>query len=252
MDSLEKLALKTAQLPSLPELINDLQQLINANADLNIIADLLATDTSLTAQVIELANSAYYGNKNITRIFDAVHLIGLNRIVLFVRTAYTVQLLKGIDGSEIDMRQFWKQSYTAAITAQELAAKINYPQPDTLYTTGLLMYIGRLILALLPAEFHSNNIHHYKLAASQLELWNFPPLLIEAIGHMAKPSESADKYALPASLIHLTDLILNQGKGELDEDALLITNITENEIINLSEKMKKLGSLKKNSRFRLS
>ncbi len=252
MDSLEHLALKTAQLPSLPELINDLQLLINANADLNIIADLLATDTSLTAQVIELANSAFYGQKNIARIFDAVHLIGLNRIVLFVRTAYTVQLLQSIDGSKIDMRQFWKQSYTAAITAQELAVKINYPYPDSMYTTGLLMYIGRLILALLPADFKRDNIQHHKLAASQLELWNFPPIFIESIGHMLKPSESADKYALSASIIHLTDLILKQGKGELDQDALLITNLSENEIISLAEEMKKLSGLKKTGRFRLS
>lgn len=252
MDTLEHIALKTAQLPSLPELINDLQNLIDSNADLNVIADLLSTDVSLTAQVIELANSAFYGNQNITRIFDAVHLIGLNRIVLFVRTAYTIQLLKSIDGSVIDMREFWKRSYIAAITAQKLAVKINFPQPDTLYTAGLLMYIGRLILALLPADFNRDAVRHHKLAASQLALWNFPPVLIEAIGHMELPSASSDKYALPASIIHLTDLILNQGKGDLDEDALLITNITENEIINIAEEMMSLSSLKKNGRFRLS
>lgn len=252
MESLESIALKTAQLPSLPELINDLQQLIDCNADLNVIADLLATDTSLTAQVIELANSAFYGNQNITRIFDAVHLIGLNRIVLFVRTAYTVQLLKSIDGSVIDMREFWKRSYIAAITAQKLAVKINFPQPDTMYTAGLLMYIGRLILAVLPEDFDRDGIQHHKLAASQLALWHFPTVLIESIGHMLQPSMSSDKYALPASIIHLTDLILNQGKGELDEDALLITDLAENEIINIAEEMMSLSSIKKNGRFRLS
>ena len=63
-----------------------------------------------------------------------------------------------------------------------MAVKINFPQPDTLYTAGLLMYIGRLILALLPADFNRDAVQHHKLAASQLALWHFPPILIEAIG----------------------------------------------------------------------
>ena len=87
MDRVTEVALETAQLPSLPALVNDLQLLIDKNEDINVIADLLATDVSLVARVIELANSAFYGSKNISRIFDAVHIIGLNKIMLFVRTA---------------------------------------------------------------------------------------------------------------------------------------------------------------------
>ena len=49
MDPLAHSALETAQLPSLPELVTDLQRLIDRNEDITVIADLLATDAALVA-----------------------------------------------------------------------------------------------------------------------------------------------------------------------------------------------------------
>lgn len=250
-ESVEQLALKSAQLPSLPDLVNDLQSLIEQQVDLNVIADLLATDASLSIQVIELANSAFYGNKNISRIFEAVHLIGLNRIELFVRTAYVVQLLKSLDGKVIHMRQFWQASIISALTARALAGKVNYPQPDTLYTAGLLMDIGRLILALLPTAFDRTGIEPHQLAAAQLRLWNFPPVISEAIRYVKQPSASSDALALPAAIIHLVDLMLGQDPAELDEEALLLTALSEDDIVHFAEEMKKLG-VPQTRRFRVS
>ena len=234
-------ALETVNLPSLPELVNDLQILINRNEDLNVIADLLATDTSLVARVIELANTAYYGSKNITRIFDAVHLIGLNKIMLFVRTAYTVDMLSLINNISLDMREFWKRSYVSALISQNLASKINYPQPDSLYTAGLLMYIGELINALLPENFSDEPIPQNELAAIQLADWKFPPLLIEAVRYMMHPSESSDRYALAASILHITNSIMEDNSDQLDHDALMITHLSVGEINNIIDEVKESG-----------
>ena len=230
MDPLVHSALETAQLPSLPELVIDLQRLIDRNEDINVIADLLATDTALVARVIELANSAFYGHTNISRIFDAVHIIGLNRIMLFVRTAYTIDLLKSVDGISVDMSAFWTRSFVAGLISQNIAERIRYPQPDSLYTAGLMMYIGELILPLLPVSYHRQDLPHHRLAAEQLALWGFPDVLVESVRYYARPSLSSDKYALPASIVHLTDCIVQGTPQNIDQDALQVTQLSLEEI----------------------
>lgn len=235
MDKLTQAALETAQLPSLPELVNDLQRLIDRNEDISVIADLMATDASLVARVIELANSAFYGHHNITRIFDAVHLIGLNRIILFVRTAYTIDLLKSLNGTSIDMSAFWTRSFVSALVSQKIAERINYPQPDSLYTAGLMMHIGELIMALLPAKSDLSTLQHNRLAAAQMHLWGFPSLLVAAIRYFPEPSASPDKYALPASIVHIADYIVLEKQDSLDSDALQVTRLGMDEIREISK-----------------
>ena len=224
------IALKTAQLPSLPDLVNDLHGLIERDEDINVIADLLATDASLCTRLLELANTAFYGNKHVTRIFDAVHLIGLTRIELMVRTAYTIEILESVDGARLDMRKFWLKSYTAALIAQRLAQGIHYPRADSLYTSGLLMYIGDIILALLPSHLQLNKMNAFEIAAEQLSLWQFPGYIIESIRNTCSPELSPDQFALPAAIVHITYCVSGKERKPVEEDALLLTQLDDNEI----------------------
>jgi HD-like signal output (HDOD) protein len=235
MDKLARLALETAQLPSLPELVKDLQRLIDRNEDIHVIADLLATDAALVVRVIELANSAFYGHHNISRIFEAVNLIGLKRISLFVRTAYTIDLLKSVNGISIDMSAFWTRSFVAGLISQNIAEKVRYPQPDSLYTAGLMMYIGEIIMALLPISFRQQGLQENRLASEQLALWGFPELLVEAIRYYHEPSASPDQYALPVSIVHLTDCLVHGKADEVDDDALLVTHLNSHDIHEISQ-----------------
>lgn len=240
MEKITQSALDTAQLPSLPELVSDLQSLIDRNEDMEVIADLLATDTALATRVIELANSAYYGNQNITRIFEAVKLIGLKRIILFVRTAYTIDILKSMDGTEIDMSSFWTRSFVAGLISRNIAERINFPEPETMYTAGLLMYVGELIMALLPAHVDIEGLSSEYIAAAQMKFWGFPELLVEAIRHYKQPSLSSDRYALPVSMLHLTDCIVFDKLDNIDSDALQVTHLDMKEISDISRDFEQL------------
>ena len=144
-------------------------------------------------------------------------------------------MLEGINTDAIDMRKFWKQSFVAALISQRIANEINFPQPDTIYTAGLLMFIGDLIEALLPEHIDISHIANNELAAAQLEQWGFPYILIEAIRHFKRPSESSDQYALPTSIIHLCYCILVDDHEALDEDALQVTYLTKDEILHISD-----------------
>jgi len=235
MDKLAEAALETAELPSLPELVKDLQRLIDRNEDIRVIADLLATDAGLVARVIELANSAFYGHRNISRIFQAVNLIGLKRIALFVRTAYTIELLKSVNGINVDMSRFWTRSFIAGLISQNIAVKVGYPQPDSLYTAGLMMYIGEIIMALLPVSFHKQALQENLLAAEQLALWGFPELLVESIRYYRQPVSSPDKFALPAAIVHLTDCVVYGNTTDIDDDALHVTQLSAEDIQEISQ-----------------
>ncbi len=240
MDKLIEAALQTAHLPSLPDLVRDLQRLIDRGEDMAVIADLLGTDTGMVARVIELANSAFYGHKNITRIFDAIHIIGLNRIILFVRTAYCVEILESMDGDEVDMKAFWTRSYVAGLVSANIAERISYPQPDTIYTAGVMMYVGEIIRALIAEDMVENNIPCNQLAAAQMEIWGFPDILNVAIEFYPQPSLCPDRYALPASIIHLTDCIVSERIDEIDPDALNVTHLSNDDIEEISNEFKQI------------
>ncbi len=218
-------ALETAQLPSLPELVSDLRRLIDRDEDIKVIADLLATDASLVVRVIELANSAFYGHHNITRISEAVQLIGLKRIDLFVRTAYTIDMLKALKNIDIDMNLFWVRSFISALASQKIAEHVRYPKPESMYTAGLMMNIGELIAALLPAGFDRSKLPPYRLAAAQMHLWGFPSLLVAAIRYYPEPSAAPDQCALPASILHIADYIVQEKRNRIDDDVLRMTRL---------------------------
>ena len=240
MKSLADLALKTVQLPSLPKLVNDIQELIEKESDINEIADLLATDAALSVQVIELSNTAYYGNKNITRIFDAVHLIGLNKIVLMVRTAYTIEILKSVDGARIDMKKFWIKSYSSALMAQKLSQFIGYPHADNLYTSGLLMYLGELIYALLPPHLQLKKIDRFELAAEQLAIWKFPEFIVESLRCCSAPGKSPDHHALPVAIIHIVDCVMNRDDRQPEEEALQLVEMEEKDVDRIASDIRSL------------
>lgn len=240
MNKLLEAALKTANLPSLPELVQDLQKLIDRGEEIGVIADLLATDTALVARVIELANSAYYGRKNITRIFDAIHIIGLNRVILFVRTAYSVEMLQALSGENIDMKAFWTRSFVAALASRNIAERINYPQPDTIYTAGVLMYAGEIIKALIAEEYGVDSMPANRLAAAQMDIWGFPDLLVAAVEFYTQPSLCPDHCALPASVIHLTDCVVSEQPERIDPDALNVTHLRHDDINEIVQEFKQI------------
>jgi HD-like signal output (HDOD) protein len=133
-------------LPALPEMVSEIQNMIHDDdVDMGKVADLVSSDPALLAQVLKVANSAYYGLPvEITRVRAAVAFLGLSEIYRMVICLAAVNNLAIREKKELD--EFWFHSFFTATCTKYLAKKyeplISY---EELWSAAMLHDIGKLV-----------------------------------------------------------------------------------------------------------
>lgn len=213
-----------ARLPPFPEVaLQLLQSLDGADADSEQLERLIATDQILTARLLRVANSSFYGMQGrIHSIRDALVLIGYRGLRSLAIAASLSSALPGAGGQP---GGFWRQGLAAGVVAQVLgrAAHLN---PDVCFAAGLMHGLGRLLLArAFPAQCavvedwrreHDCMQHeaeravlgldHLEVGQLLAERWRFPAALVSAIGGHQDPVRIAqDPYA---ALVHVADAVV--------------------------------------------
>ena len=142
--------IKTSKnLPSLPQILLKLIELCNSeDSTFKDIAQVIDKDTSLSAKVVKMVNSVYYGlSKRVTSIDQSLVLLGQNTIKNIAISASVNQAFsKAKDNSVFGLKVFWRHSLMCAILSKLIAKKISYASPDEAFLTGLLHDIGKLVL----------------------------------------------------------------------------------------------------------
>lgn len=184
------------------------------------LANVIATDQALTAKMLQLANSAYYGfPRRIMTARDAVVLLGF-RAVRSTTIASCVIDTVG-EGSNLDADQFWRFSVSVGMLA-ELLARTAAANQDQAFTAGILHNIGLLALdqhrpdplgearqlaameglSLHEAEQKLLGFSDAELGGALAERWNFPQPLVEAVRDHAMNLETPpDPKSLTAFVI---------------------------------------------------
>jgi HD-like signal output (HDOD) protein/signal transduction histidine kinase len=142
--------IKTAKnLPSLPQILLKLIELCNSEeSTFKDISQIINKDVSLSAKVIKMVNSAYYGvPKRVTDINQSLVILGQNAIKnIAISTSVTQAFSRAKDDSVFSLKVFWRHSLMCAILSKLIAKKISYASPDEAFLTGLLHDIGKLVL----------------------------------------------------------------------------------------------------------
>ncbi len=127
------------------------------NCTFDEISTIVEPDASLCAQLLRVANSAYFGFRGkVNTIEKAVMLIGVDEVrnlslaICLVNQFRNVVLAKGFD-----IKRFWVHNLMTASCAQEICKDKQFLDKNELYLMGLLHDIGRLAMAqLMPDEFN--------------------------------------------------------------------------------------------------
>ena len=110
----------------------------------------ISIDTMLSAKVLKLVNSAYYGLRDkISTTQRAIVHLGMNTIKnLVITVAVMKSLTDTLRGSDIDLSEFWKHSLACSVAARLLAQKssVGVHAVDDIALAGLLHDIGKLAL----------------------------------------------------------------------------------------------------------
>ncbi len=137
------------RLPSLPQvLLRILDAIHSEHADYQHIADIVRHDTAMTARLLDIANSSYYGRaKGCQTIERALLVLGTDTVKTIVITASIKQFFNRFNPHHGPfVKAFWRRSLTSANFAHILANLTGYPAPEEAYLCGLLMDVGQLIL----------------------------------------------------------------------------------------------------------
>jgi HD-like signal output (HDOD) protein len=211
--TLPELIAGTTELAALPATsVRLLELLDDPDVAVESVTAVIEKDPSLTANLLKLSNSAYYGmRRQVGTVREALLHLG-SRTVLTIAFATSMgDVMRGpMSGYRLPRRRLWGHALATGVAAARLCGGVpQAPTRDRAFTAGLVHDIGKLLLdrllqqkleqlppgadarTLLGAEHALLGFDHAQAGAALGEAWNFPADLVEAIGRHHEPPRDA-------------------------------------------------------------
>lgn len=225
--------------PAMPNVIIKALNIIKDDkAGTKELSEIMSYDQALTAQVLKLVNSAYYGfAQEITSIKNAIALLGMTQTKNIVIAVAMKPMLTSQCG-----RNMWRHSIKTAFACEHIAKCTDTIDPADAFTIGFLHDIGKVILNLssaekyqevlnsvkegvdvLFAEEQSFGINHAEAGFLLVKKWRLPVLLANCIKYHHDPLSSSMPKA--SCLIHIANQICQEQEVNIDKNVLDEFNI---------------------------
>lgn len=235
------------KLPTLPLIVTKLTELVkNPNTSAADIQNIIAKDQALSARVLKLVNSAFYGfSERISSISHAIVILGFNTIKNVALTASVFEMFGKMDeGSEFDKEGFWVHSIAVAGVSKTIASHLRLTTGEDIFIAGLLHDIGKIILdqfahddyvkviqavnerniLIMDAEMDVLDISHSQVGIHLATQWKLPPALVQMVGLHHKP-ELASDLAKATFCVHFADILVRaMGIGSGGDKKIPVVN----------------------------
>ena len=201
------------------------------------IEDVLKYDPGLTANIIKLTNSAYFGlPTKVSSVKQAIVLLGWRRLLQMVMTmCMSTVMKKSVPGYALSPGELWRHSVAVSIAAELVVDALKVPGADEVFTAALLHDVGKLVMgdfvqddlhqieamvakgiAFEVAEFIVLGTDHARIGARILEKWGFPDDLVNAVGWHHDP-DNCDGDCTFSDIVHVANILgLMIGCGNSD------------------------------------
>ncbi len=241
--SLEELVRNTSDLPAMPQATQAvMQETQSATGTAHSVARTLSHDLALTARVLRLANSPFYGmQRRVACAEEAVVVLGMRAVHNLATVASTYHWIGGPLMSPMD---FWEHSWRVAVGSQVIASRVSGLDADVAFTCGLLHDIGKVALSawtesrvssihalasdlkvtVLEAEQSVFGFDHQVVGGRLAEDWGLPKVIIDSASYHHNPSNRVPGD-LTVDAVHVADFLASRPKkgevgGKLDLEAL--------------------------------
>lgn len=219
------------ELPSLSSTYICLMQAVqDPDASINQVADIVEKDVAMSAKVLQLANSAFFGlPQKVTNVMNATTYLGMVTIknLAFVSEAFRVFKPDARVPQSVYESMQLHAHQTAAIVG---SLPIDPGLRDVTVVAALLHDVGRLFLAsAMPDEFCSTlsrasdrrcklfeaeeellGTSHAETGAYLLGLWGIPNLAVEAIAHHHHPTRIPHSVLDSTVAVYVADLLAHE------------------------------------------
>lgn len=199
-------------LPSPPRVYAALERALREpNAHSDVVTRIVASDGALTAKVIQLVNSSFFGlTRRILRIEDAVSYLGVNTIRTLVLAHELGQAFEPVVAPGFSIERYQAHALLVAGIARRLSR--TPASADEAFMAAMLHDIGKLVLAALRPEYFAaccveaderalplhvvelerSRFSHAEIGAYMLGLWGFPFSIVEAVAYHHRPDRSPE------------------------------------------------------------
>ena len=200
----------------------------NPHVDISRIIEPIRPDQELTACILRLANSERYQlPRTVTSVHAAAVFLGVKTFYeLLVTCCIAPQLNKALQGYRLAPTDLLLHALWVAIAAEQLCRITGKTPSDTLFLSGVLHDLGKLVLNPVTAEslldiqsFIRRNqsthdaaeckmlgLHHGEAGAQVLERWGLPNAVIAAARYHHEPA-AAGEHVDEVILIHVADAL---------------------------------------------
>jgi putative nucleotidyltransferase with HDIG domain len=219
---------KVSSFPSMPQAGIKLRALLaEEDVSMDEIEGILRHDPGLAANVLRLANSAFFGlPKKVETLKHAVMLLGVKRFAqIAVSASMSKNMDKAVEGYDLSPGELWLHSIAVSNTAEALARHKKFAVTNDVYTPTLLHDMGKLVLSqfvkeerqsierirakgvpLDVAEHMVLGTDHAEIGALILSRWSFPDDIVNAVRWHHNPERNKNSTT-KSDMTYLSNLM---------------------------------------------
>lgn len=240
--TIDQIVAKTTDLPTIPAAaIKVMRETQLSSASAATVAKIIVTDQALSARVLRLANSAFYGlSRRIVDLPEAVVVLGMKTVKNLALVAGTYPWMqRPVTGYCLGPSEMWRHAFGTAVASQLIATASRKAPEDVAFTAGLLhdlgkvalsvwieeklgailLYAGREGIAFDEAERRVLGYDHCQVGFHLATSWNLPEEICEAALHHHAPSQAKDHQNV-VDCVHVGDYICSAMGFGLGGDGL--------------------------------
>jgi putative nucleotidyltransferase with HDIG domain len=242
-DTLQSLVSSLDSLPTTPEIFRKLTEKLNNQATtVREIGHLISEDPPLTAKLLQVVNSAFFGiGRRITSPEAAASLLGMETLNGLILGAGIFRQFEsgGSDSQRLSLEGLWHHSLAVGQLARDIARAEGADREivDDAMTAGLLHDIGLLLIAYRlqdawdqisvvsategvfhwDAEQRVIGASHNAIGAYLLGLWGLPDAIVESVAFNHRPMSAPTSGFSALTAAHVADALIH-GDDRLDRE----------------------------------
>jgi putative nucleotidyltransferase with HDIG domain len=247
-ESIKKIVSQIESLPSIPSIYTDIvAEMESSDPSINKIGDIISKDVSMTAKILQIVNSAFFGLfRKISSPKEAVVMLGTDTIKTLVLSVKIFTEFSQKRFSWFSINTLFNHSLSVSMYAKTIANNENLDK-NLVYSSmmaGLLHDLGKLILAtnfnstykqvlaetrhsdknLWDLEYEAFGTSHAEIGAYLMGLWRLEKPVIEAIAFHHLPEKSMNQNIGSLTAVHMGNALEHETRISSDEHTVLQYN----------------------------